>query len=238
MGQCVTLFRPGLETTYRDSPPGCDKKAFMKPYGTAYCPANKMSYMCNILICNIEYPIVLILGCLGPGAGHVCSTFFTRLFDEKIIPSSGELVGGAPVRALADGGRVGATAGFDGLHPFGRAHRPHRRWPPGAALPTGGLAPGAAARTGRTRGRRTGRYHGPGHGRYLGRPAPPNGTGGVGSAARYGPWQYVVAQQLTQLNALPLPVVLMAFTATAEGPAAVRLAWATASEKNSAAFEV
>ena len=48
----------------------------------------------------------------------------------------------------------------------------------------------------------------------------------------------MVAQQLAQLNALPLPVVLMAFTATAEGPAAVRLAWATASEQNSAAFEV
>ncbi|MFC6225314.1 LamG-like jellyroll fold domain-containing protein [Hymenobacter artigasi] len=39
-------------------------------------------------------------------------------------------------------------------------------------------------------------------------------------------------------NAAPLPVELAAFTATAEGPAAVRLAWATASEKNSQAFEV
>lgn len=36
----------------------------------------------------------------------------------------------------------------------------------------------------------------------------------------------------------PLPVELTAFTATAEGPAAIRLAWATASEKNSASFEV
>ncbi|MDO7873514.1 right-handed parallel beta-helix repeat-containing protein [Hymenobacter sp. ASUV-10] len=36
----------------------------------------------------------------------------------------------------------------------------------------------------------------------------------------------------------PLPVELMAFTATAAGPAAVRLAWATASERNSARFEV
>jgi hypothetical protein len=36
----------------------------------------------------------------------------------------------------------------------------------------------------------------------------------------------------------PLPVALTAFTATATGPAAVRLAWATASEKNSARFEV
>ena len=67
---------------------------------------------------------------------------------------------------------------------------------------------------------------------------PPNGTGGVGGTTRYGPWQYVVAQQLTQLNALPLPVVLVAFTATAEGPAAVRLAWTTALEKNSATFEI
>ena len=72
----------------------------------------------------------------------------------------------------------------------------------------------------------------------AGTTSPPNGTGGVGGAARYGPWQYVVAQQLAQRNALPLPVELVAFTATAEGPAAVRLAWATASEKNSAAFEV
>ncbi|MDO7875678.1 FG-GAP-like repeat-containing protein [Hymenobacter sp. ASUV-10] len=37
--------------------------------------------------------------------------------------------------------------------------------------------------------------------------------------------------------ATPLPVELLTFTATAEGPAA-HLAWATASEKNSAAFEV
>ena len=36
----------------------------------------------------------------------------------------------------------------------------------------------------------------------------------------------------------PLPVELTAFTATAAGPAAVHLAWATASEKNSARFEV
>ena len=39
-------------------------------------------------------------------------------------------------------------------------------------------------------------------------------------------------------QATPLPVELSAFTATAEGSSAVRLAWATASEKNSAAFEV
>lgn len=36
----------------------------------------------------------------------------------------------------------------------------------------------------------------------------------------------------------PLPVELSAFTATASGPFAVRLAWATVSEKNSAAFDV
>ena len=36
----------------------------------------------------------------------------------------------------------------------------------------------------------------------------------------------------------PLPVELSAFTATAAGPGAVRLAWATASETNSAAFDV
>ncbi|GAB3876219.1 hypothetical protein GCM10028824_33540 [Hymenobacter segetis] len=38
--------------------------------------------------------------------------------------------------------------------------------------------------------------------------------------------------------AAPLPVELTAFTAAPAGPAAVRLAWATASEKNSARFEV
>jgi hypothetical protein len=68
--------------------------------------------------------------------------------------------------------------------------------------------------------------------------APPAGTGGVGSAARYGPWQYVVAQSLATLNATPLPVELLAFTAQASGPAAVQLTWTTASEKNSARFEV
>ncbi len=36
----------------------------------------------------------------------------------------------------------------------------------------------------------------------------------------------------------PLPVELTTFAATAEGPRMVRLTWATASEKNSAAFEV
>ena len=39
-------------------------------------------------------------------------------------------------------------------------------------------------------------------------------------------------------GAAPLPVELSVFTATAEGNRTVRLAWATASEKNSQAFEV
>ena len=39
-------------------------------------------------------------------------------------------------------------------------------------------------------------------------------------------------------GASPLPIELTAFTAAAESPSAVRLAWATASEKNSARFEV
>ena len=67
---------------------------------------------------------------------------------------------------------------------------------------------------------------------------PAAGTGGVGSTARYGPWQYVVAQQQAQLNAQPLPVELLAFAARAVGPHAVQLTWATASEARSARFEV
>jgi hypothetical protein len=47
-----------------------------------------------------------------------------------------------------------------------------------------------------------------------------------------------VLASLVDNTITPLPVELAAFTATAKGPAAVRLAWATASEKNSAAFEV
>jgi hypothetical protein len=42
----------------------------------------------------------------------------------------------------------------------------------------------------------------------------------------------------TSIVATPLPVELVSFTATAEGRTAVRLAWATASERNSARFEV
>ena len=70
--------------------------------------------------------------------------------------------------------------------------------------------------------------------------SPVGGTGGVGGQARYGPWQYLSAQQLGQsaAAATPLPVQLSAFSVRAEGPAAARLAWATASEKNAARFEV
>jgi hypothetical protein len=44
--------------------------------------------------------------------------------------------------------------------------------------------------------------------------------------------------RLTDTYVAPLPVQLTQFTAQASGPAAVRLAWATASEVNSQAFEV
>ena len=59
------------------------------------------------------------------------------------------------------------------------------------------------------------------------------------------PWfvaELVVADHFSEFyltgSATPLPVELAAFTATASGPSAVRLAWATASEKNSQQFEV
>jgi hypothetical protein len=42
----------------------------------------------------------------------------------------------------------------------------------------------------------------------------------------------------TSIVATPLPVELVSFTATAEGRTTVRLAWATASERNSARFEI
>jgi uncharacterized protein (DUF2141 family) len=45
-------------------------------------------------------------------------------------------------------------------------------------------------------------------------------------------------QRFEQVASAPLPVELTDFTATPNGHAAVRLAWATASEKNSARFEV
>ena len=44
--------------------------------------------------------------------------------------------------------------------------------------------------------------------------------------------------QITSPGASPLPVELVAFTARAQGGTAVALAWSTASEKNSARFEV
>ena len=43
---------------------------------------------------------------------------------------------------------------------------------------------------------------------------------------------------LNAANGVPLPVELTAFTAVAQGPGTVRLAWATATERNSARFEV
>ena len=64
------------------------------------------------------------------------------------------------------------------------------------------------------------------------------GTGGVGAQARYTPWVYASSQQLVANATAPLPVVLSSFTATPEDPATVRLAWATASEQNSRAFDV
>jgi len=69
---------------------------------------------------------------------------------------------------------------------------------------------------------------------------PASGTGGPASRVRYGPWTYVAAQQAGQSTsaATPLPVVLMQFTATASGPTAVAVHWTTASEVNSARFEV
>ncbi|MBF9223212.1 beta strand repeat-containing protein [Hymenobacter ruricola] len=69
---------------------------------------------------------------------------------------------------------------------------------------------------------------------------PANGVAGTASRVRYGPWTYVAGQQqgLSAGAATPLPVTLSAFTATLVDPAAVRLAWATATEKNSASFEV
>jgi uncharacterized protein (DUF2141 family) len=45
-------------------------------------------------------------------------------------------------------------------------------------------------------------------------------------------------RRFEQVAAAPLPVELTAFTATPTGPVAVRLAWTTASEKNSASFDV
>jgi hypothetical protein len=63
----------------------------------------------------------------------------------------------------------------------------------------------------------------------------PNSTTFINNAENYkGPAQTLVLGQA--LNGSPLPVELVSFTAQAQGPAAVRLAWATASEKNNAGF--
>jgi hypothetical protein len=70
---------------------------------------------------------------------------------------------------------------------------------------------------------------------------------GVPAGLAPGPYTLTVVTPVGTTNGLtytvvapvgPLPVQLVAFTAAAEGPAAVRLAWATASEKNSRHFEV
>lgn len=63
------------------------------------------------------------------------------------------------------------------------------------------------------------------------------GGGRHGAAITYAqPNQGSYSNTVSQTS--PLPVELTTFTATADGPAAVRLAWATASEQNSQAFEI
>jgi hypothetical protein len=63
----------------------------------------------------------------------------------------------------------------------------------------------------------------------------PNSTTFINNAENYkGPAQTIVLG--LPLNGSPLPVELVSFTAQAQGPAAVRLAWATATEKNNAGF--
>jgi hypothetical protein len=80
-------------------------------------------------------------------------------------------------------------------------------------------------------------YGAPGGGTPL-----PTSTPLVDGSTYYASQTVSGCESLTRLavtvNAPPLPVELAAFTATAQGNAAVRLAWATASEKNSATFEV
>ena len=71
-------------------------------------------------------------------------------------------------------------------------------------------------------------------------------AGSAGAAISFGTQTLTAANSTDQLAYLavaydgpaPLPVTLTAFTATAAGPLAARLAWATASETNSARFEV
>ncbi|MCI1186703.1 family 43 glycosylhydrolase [Hymenobacter sp. DH14] len=61
-------------------------------------------------------------------------------------------------------------------------------------------------------------------------------TAGPGTITRTGLADFSVWTLGDAAN--PLPVELTAFAATADGPAAVRLSWATASEKNSASFGI
>ncbi|MBO2007712.1 beta strand repeat-containing protein [Hymenobacter negativus] len=63
-------------------------------------------------------------------------------------------------------------------------------------------------------------------------------TATFGSTTFASPALANTAALATLADAAPLPVELSAFTATAEGTSAVHLAWTTASEKNSAYFEV
>ncbi|MBO2007713.1 T9SS type A sorting domain-containing protein [Hymenobacter negativus] len=69
----------------------------------------------------------------------------------------------------------------------------------------------------------------------------PAGTPLVGTATYYASQTLNGCESVARLAvqaSVPLPVELTEFTATAEGNMAVRLTWATASEKNSQAFEV
>ncbi|MGI4884000.1 MAG: T9SS type A sorting domain-containing protein, partial [Janthinobacterium lividum] len=63
-----------------------------------------------------------------------------------------------------------------------------------------------------------------------------NTSGQLGDGTTTNATRFDRVSPLTSLQ--PLPVQLVQFTAQASGPAAVRLAWATASEVNSARFEV
>jgi hypothetical protein len=63
-----------------------------------------------------------------------------------------------------------------------------------------------------------------------------NSSGQLGDGTITNATRFDRVSPLTSLQ--PLPVALTQFTATAAGPTAVRLVWATATEKNSRAFEV
>ncbi|MDO7845919.1 T9SS type A sorting domain-containing protein [Hymenobacter sp. M29] len=73
---------------------------------------------------------------------------------------------------------------------------------------------------------------------YVGGSVVPAATFGPTTLAQPAGSQTLVLARLTEPAPAPLPVELTQFTATPAGPAAVRLAWATATEKNSARFEV